>query len=66
LFGRYEFVDPNTDISDNGKSRFVAGTVLPVNVPEYLRFTVEYTLDKPQLSGSKATHGLVGEVMINF
>lgn len=66
LFGRYEFVDPDTDISDNGRSRFVVGTVLPVSLPEYLRFTAEYTLDKPQLSGSKAKHGLVGEVMINF
>ncbi|MFQ5792506.1 MAG: hypothetical protein ACE5JI_18705 [Acidobacteriota bacterium] len=66
LFGRYEFVDPNTDVDDNANTRIVAGSVLPVNLPEYLRLALEYTLDSPQLSGAPKTHGITAEVMLNF
>lgn len=66
LFGRYEFVDPNTDVDDNGTTRWVAGVVLPVGLPEYLRLALEGALDDPQASGSPKRTGLTAELMLNF
>lgn len=66
LFGRYEFVDPNTDVAGNGSKRFVFGTVLPVNLPEYLRLAVEYAHDLKQAAGAPKRNGVTGEVMLNF
>jgi hypothetical protein len=66
LFGRYEFVDPDTRTSSDGNHRFVAGAVLPVSLPEHLRLTAEYTLDKPQASGAPKTSAVVAEVQLIF
>jgi len=66
LFGRYEFVDPNTDLTDNGTTRFVLGGVVPVGLPEYLRFALEGALDVPQASAALKRTGLTAELMLNF
>jgi hypothetical protein len=66
LFGRYEFLDPDTRTSSDGNHRFVAGAVLPVNLPEHLRLTAEYTLDKPQASGAPKTSTVTAEVQLIF
>jgi hypothetical protein len=66
LYGRYEHLDPNTDVADNARARFVVGGVLPVNVPEYLRLTAEFAHDKPQLSGAPTTNALTLQLMLNF
>ncbi len=65
LFGRYEYADPNSDVSNNAKTRFLFGGVLPVSMPEYLRLALEYTLTTPQGGGLKQ-HGLSTELMLNF
>ena len=65
-FGRYEFVDPNTDVAGDGAKRFVFGTVLPVSLPEYLRLAVEYAHDLKQAAGAPKRNGVTGEVMLNF
>lgn len=66
LFGRYEFIDPDTRTSSDGTRRFVAGAVLPVNLPEYLRLTAEYRLDNPQAPGEPNTSGATAEVQLIF
>ena len=66
LFSRYEFVNPNTDATNAGSTRFVFGGVLPANLPEYLRMAAEYTLDTPQATGGLKRHGLTLELMFNF
>ena len=66
VFGRYEFLDPNRDGSDDALRRFVVGSVLPVNVPEYIRLGVEYFRDMPQLSDLPRRHGITGEMQIAF
>ena len=66
VFGRYEFVDPNTDVADNGTRRFVLGSVVPVGLPEYLRFALEGALDVPQASAAPKKTGLTAELMLNF
>lgn len=66
VYGRYEFLDPNRDGSDDALRRFVVGSVLPVNVPEYIRLGVEYFRDMPQLSDLPGRHGLTGEMQIAF
>ena len=65
LFGRYEFVDPNTDVSNDGVRHFVAGAVVPINLPQYLRWTLEYRLDSPQ-GGLPKTNDLATELQLNF
>lgn len=66
LFGRYEFVDPDTDVAGNGSKRIVVGSVLPVSLPEYLRLAVEYAHDLKQAAGAPKRNGVTGEVMLNF
>jgi hypothetical protein len=66
VFGRYEFVDPNTDVSDNGSTRVVGGLVFPVGLPEYLRLALEGALDFPQAAAALNRTGLTAELMLNF
>jgi hypothetical protein len=66
LFGRYEFVDPDTRTDSDGNHRFVAGAVLPLSLPEHLRLTAEYTLDKPQAAGAPKTSTMIAEVQLIF
>ncbi len=65
LFGRYEFVDPNTDVSNDAERHFVAGAVVPINLPQYLRWTLEYRLDSPQ-GGLPKTNDVATELQLNF
>ncbi len=64
-FARYEFADPNTQTADNANRRLATGFVIPINLPEYLRLALEYSLDLPQGGGPKH-HGLTTELMIVF
>lgn len=65
LYGRYEFVDPNTSAADDGNHRYLVGALLPVTLPEYLRATVEYHLDQPQ-GGAPKTNALAAQVLLFF
>ena len=65
-FGRFDYVNSNSDVANTGNTRFVLGSVLPVNLPEYLRMAAEYTLDNPHASGGLKRHGLTLEAMLNF
>jgi hypothetical protein len=65
LFSRYEYKDPNTDVDDNASRRFVVGAVLPLLVPEYFRFALEYAHDFPQGAALKA-NAVTAELMLNF
>ena len=66
FFGRYEFLDPDTDASADALRRAVLGSVLPVNLPEYLRLGLELMFDTPQpLAGTKR-RALAAEVMLIF
>lgn len=65
LFGRFESVDPNTQVSNDAVRHFVAGAVLPINLPQYLRWTLEYRLDSPQ-GGLPKTRDVVTQLQLNF
>ena len=65
LFGRYEYLDPDTDAPDNANRRFVLGAVLPLNVPQYLRWAVEYHRDAPQ-GGALKTNNVITQIWLNF
>lgn len=56
VFGRFESLDPNTDTPDDADRRVVLGAVLPVTLPEHLRWAVEYRLDTPQGGAPKTNH----------
>lgn len=66
VYGRYEFLDPNRDLGDDAFRRIVIGSVLPVNVPEYLRLGLEYFLDTPQGPGALKRQGIRTEFHIAF
>lgn len=66
VFSRWELVDPNADANDDGRRRFVVGSVLPVNLPEFMRLALEYRLDRPQGPGRPRTNGLAAEFMLTF
>jgi hypothetical protein len=66
FFARYEFTDPDTRTSKDGNHRFVFGAVLPVSLPEHLRLTAEYFMDKPQLSGAPKLNHFAAEVQLIF
>lgn len=66
MFSRYDITNPNTDVSNSGSNRWMLGAVLPISLPEYLRWSAEYTLDMPQLSGLLKRHGFITELQIAF
>lgn len=66
FFGRYEFIDPDTELEENGNRRWVVGSVLPVNLPEYLRFAAEFWQDIPQEAAALRRSNLALELMLSF
>lgn len=65
LFARFETVRPNTDVSNNSLRYVDAGIALPINLPEYLRATLEYRRTSPQ-GGLPNTSDLLAELQLNF
>jgi hypothetical protein len=65
LYGRYEFLDPNTSTADDANRRYLFGAMLPVTLPQYLRAALEYHLDQPQGGGSK-TNALAAQFLLFF
>jgi cytochrome c5 len=65
VFGRYERINPNTDITDAANQRLVAGAVVPINLPQYLRWKLEYRRDFPQ-GGVPKTNNFATELQITF
>ena len=65
LFGRYESVRPNTAVSNNSVRYLDLGTVAPINLPEYLRLTLEYRLTTPQ-GGLPKTNDVLAELQLTF
>lgn len=51
-YGRYEYLNTNHDVANTGNTRYVLGSVLPVNLPEYMRLAAEGTLDDSHKPGS--------------
>ena len=66
IYGRYEFLDPNRSLSDDAARRVVLGSVLPINLPEYLRLGLEYYLDTPQGTGAPKRQGFRTEFHVAF
>lgn len=71
VFGRFEYVDPNTDIPTDStvskaNRRYVLGGVVPIGLPEYLRFALEGTLDTPTAAGALKKYGVTAQLMLNF
>lgn len=66
LYGRYEFLDQNTDIASNGTARYLVGGVMPWGLPEYIRVALDGVLDVPRTSGLPKKYSMSAELMINF
>jgi hypothetical protein len=65
LYGRYEFLDPNTSTAADGLHRYVVGSVLPVTLPQYLRCALEYHHDAPQ-GGLPTTNNVTATLTLTF
>jgi hypothetical protein len=65
LYGRYEFLDPNTSTASDGNRRYLVGALLPVTVPQYLRAGLEYHLDQPQ-GGAPKTNAFAVQLLLFF
>jgi hypothetical protein len=65
IYGRFEFLDPNTSAASDANRRYVVGAVLPVTLPEYLRAAVEYHLDQPQ-GGAPKTNAAAAQLLLFF
>ena len=65
LFGRYEHVNPNTAEANLANRRLVAGAVLPISLPQYLRWALEYRRDFPQ-GGRPKTNAISTQLWLNF
>lgn len=66
LFTRWEVRDPDGDSDADADRRFVAGGVLPLNLPEFLRLAVEYRRDLPQGGVRLRRNGLAAEFQMTF
>lgn len=66
VFSRWEQLDPDSDADNDSRNRFVLGSVLPVNVPQFMRLALEYRLDRFPGTGLPRTNGLAAEFMITF
>jgi hypothetical protein len=58
FYGRWEFVDPNKSVADDGLTRWVFGGAAPLMTPQYLFVNLEYFHDQPQLTGTPSRQGL--------
>lgn len=65
LYGRFEFLDPNTSASDDANRRYLVGAMLPVTLPQYLRAALEYHLDQPQ-GGLPKTNAVAAQLLLFF
>jgi len=50
---------------DDANRRFAVGSVLPINVPQYLPWASEFRHDSPQ-GGLPRTNNLAIEIWLNF
>ncbi|MBI3568856.1 MAG: hypothetical protein HY084_11725 [Gemmatimonadetes bacterium] len=66
VFGRYEFVDPDRDAVDRSRQRYVLGAVLPINVPEYLRWSIELFRDSYRSAATPERNGLSTQLQFVF
>lgn len=66
FYGRWEVVDPNTSVADDGMTRWVFGGVAPLMTPQYLRLNLEYFHDASQLSGAPTRQGLYLELQMAY
>ena len=66
VYSRYERLDPDRDARDRTLHRLVVGSALPVNIPEYLRFGVEYVRDAGTFTGAPRRQGVNIEALLAF
>ncbi len=66
LFARYEFLDQDRDAADASRTRSVVGAVLPMNSPEYFRWSVELFSDSFAASADPGRVGLSTRLQVAF
>jgi hypothetical protein len=66
VYGRYERMDPNTDLAGDAAARVVGGAAMPLGVPQYFKLAAEYWVDLPDGAGRPDTHRIALELMLAF
>lgn len=66
LYGRYEWLEPDRSAADASHERYVVGAVLPINVPEYLRWSIELFRDSYRSAATPQRQGLSTQLQVAF
>lgn len=66
VFGRYEFLDPDRDAAGASRTRTLVGAVVPMNLPEYFRWSIEVFRDSFASSASPQRTGLSTRLQVAF
>lgn len=66
LFGRYEFLDPDRAAAAVSRTRSMVGAVVPINLPEYFRWSVELFRDTYQSATTPQRAGLATRLQVAF
>lgn len=66
FFGRYEFLDQDRDAANASRTRSLVGAVVPMNLPEYFRWSIELFRDSFASSASPQRTGLSTRLQVAF
>jgi hypothetical protein len=66
LFGRYEYVNLDRKASDESRQRYMLGAVLPISLPEYLRWSIELYRDTYRAAAIPQRNGLSTQLQVVY
>jgi hypothetical protein len=66
VFGRYEFLDTDTDAASASRTRTLVGAVVPMNLPEYFLWSFELFRDSFAASAGSPRTGLATRLQVAF
>lgn len=66
LLSRYEYLNRDRAIRDLGRTRVAVGAVFPLNVPEYLRWSIELYRDQIQSDAQARRTGLATRLQVAY
>lgn len=66
VFGRYEYANADQSSPDASRQRYLLGAVVPINVPEYLRWSVELFRDTYRTSATPRRIGVSTQLQVVF
>ena len=66
LIARYEYVNLDRKTSDESRQRYMVGAVLPISLPEYLRWSIELYRDEFRATAIPRRNGLSTQLQVAY